>query len=320
MKFLLSFYLCLAFLSPVFCQLDEATELQIDALYNNFEAGNYERTIELANMLIKKKKDNPMAWLMKGKALFLLARDPEALEAFSISIGIKPDYWEAYFCRAMLYSTLEEYNSAIQDIQVALKYEPKKVELLAARGNFFLQKGSYKNALKSYSLAIAADSTYAEAFTFRAAASRELGAYKNAIQDATRAIQLDSSHPTSYETRAFSYLEEGEAPKAIQDFHQIIQIIQKDSSQFPPFLLTYAYNNLGFAHYKAGDHALALKNINYSLQRIASNSYAYKNRALVFFATHKKKAACQDLLKAQQLGYLEEYGEEVEELLKQHCP
>lgn len=320
MKAFFSFCLLITFLSPVFCQWNKKTSLQAEALIDNFDAENYERTIELADALIQKKKDHYLAWLYKGKALFMLEKDEAALQCFSISIGINADSWEAYYYRASIYSIFQEYDSAIKDIQVALKYEPRNLKMLTARGNFFLKKGSFENALKSYTWALKVDSNYAEALTFRAAAYKCLGDFKNAIKDANRAIELGGTHPTSYETRAFSYIEEGEASKAIQDFHSVIAVIQKDSSQYPPFLLTYAYNNLGFAHHMAGNHQEALKHINYSLQRIDSNSYAYKNRALVFLALNEPQKACQDLLKAQELGYLEEYGEEVEELLKKHCP
>jgi lipoprotein NlpI len=54
-------------------------------------------------------------------------------------------------------------------------------------------------------------------------------------------------------------------------------------------------------------------------QILPTNSYAFKNRALVYFSTDKKELACLDLQKALELGFQEDYGDEVAKLLAEHC-
>ena len=80
----------------------------------------------------------------------------------------------------------------------------------------------------------------------------------------------------------------------------------------------YPLNNRGYAYYKLGKYEKALKDINHSLQLDASNSYAYKNRALVYFKLYNPNA-CNDLQTALDKGFAEMYGDEVLKLQQEHC-
>lgn len=80
----------------------------------------------------------------------------------------------------------------------------------------------------------------------------------------------------------------------------------------------YPLNNRGYAYYKLGKYEKALKDINHSLQQDASNSYAYKNRALVYFKLHNSNA-CNDLQTALDKGFTEMYGDEVLKLQQEYC-
>ena len=50
-----------------------------------------------------------------------------------------------------------------------------------------------------------------------------------------------------------------------------------------------------------------------------TNSYAYRNRGLLYIKQHKPEEACADSHKALSLGFTENYGDEVEELVKKNC-
>lgn len=80
----------------------------------------------------------------------------------------------------------------------------------------------------------------------------------------------------------------------------------------------YPLNNRGYAYYMLGKYDEALKDINLSLQLDASNSYAYKNRALVYFKLQKSEA-CNDLQTAIDKGFTKMYGDEVLKLQQEHC-
>lgn len=79
------------------------------------------------------------------------------------------------------------------------------------------------------------------------------------------------------------------------------------------------YSNRSFSRLKTGDLAGAMKDINISLSLYKTNSYAYKVRGLIYLEKNMNSAACQDFNEALRLGYTEEHGGEVRELIKEHC-
>ena len=78
-------------------------------------------------------------------------------------------------------------------------------------------------------------------------------------------------------------------------------------------------NNRGFLYYKKKEYNRALKDINESISLYENNSYAYRNRALVYLALDLKKEACRDLEIATFYDFKVNYGPEVESLMKEHC-
>ena len=54
-------------------------------------------------------------------------------------------------------------------------------------------------------------------------------------------------------------------------------------------------------------------------QTAEENAYAYRNRALVYFALDLEKEACKDLSIAEYYGFKLRYGNEVENLIKDRC-
>jgi tetratricopeptide (TPR) repeat protein len=71
--------------------------------------------------------------------------------------------------------------------------------------------------------------------------------------------------------------------------------------------------------YKLGRTKEALTDVNKSLKLDEANSYAYKNRALIYLEMKDTGKACEDLNKALELGFTEQYGNEVKELKIKHC-
>ncbi len=56
-----------------------------------------------------------------------------------------------------------------------------------------------------------------------------------------------------------------------------------------------------------------------SIRLNPDNSFVYKNRALIYISLDSLNLACQDLEKANILGFTENYGKEVNELITKLC-
>ena len=62
--------------------------------------------------------------------------------------------------------------------------------------------------------------------------------------------------------------------------------------------------------------SILIELITTSLEFDPSNSYGYKNRALVYIKLGQKDSALIDLRKAKLLGYQEDYDNEVDDMLE----
>jgi tetratricopeptide (TPR) repeat protein len=72
--------------------------------------------------------------------------------------------------------------------------------------------------------------------------------------------------------------------------------------------LPYAHNNYGLVLGLRGDYAAGLESINHSLALEPSNSFAYRNRAIVYHHMQRFTESMQDQQRAIALFYEEQYG------------
>jgi tetratricopeptide (TPR) repeat protein len=131
----------------------------------------------------------------------------------------------------------------------------------------------------------------------------------SAINDYQKLISNGYGDDGVYCTLGFWYSKTGELKKAYNNLRLSLEY----NSTHP-----YTLNNLGHVFYLQGDYKKALELTNQSLDIDPSNSYAYKNRALIYLKTGEKDLAYFDLTKAKELGYLEDHGNEVDELLQKY--
>lgn len=79
------------------------------------------------------------------------------------------------------------------------------------------------------------------------------------------------------------------------------------------------YNNRGYAKMGLGNLQEAMQDINKALEYYPENSYALKNRGLLYLKMDKKDLACQDFQMAEKYGFSLTYGNEVLKLIKANC-
>jgi tetratricopeptide (TPR) repeat protein len=102
----------------------------------------------------------------------------------------------------------------------------------------------------------------------------------------------------------------GEHQKAIEFFDKALKI-EKDQP--------LALNNRGYSKYKVGHLKGGLSDFEKSILHYPANSYAFKNRALIYFAMKEFTKSCADLHTAIKLGFTEMYGKEVMNLIEENC-
>ncbi|MBN2175174.1 MAG: tetratricopeptide repeat protein [Bacteroidales bacterium] len=180
-------------------------------------------------------------------------------------------------------------------------------------GNANYNLKDYVGAIRDLDMAIELNPQYTEAYYVRALCNSKLNNYPKALNDFNKVIELDPEFKDAYINRAYYVKEKtGDYLGAIDDCNKFIELNSDNNNSF-------AYNNRGFAKFMLNDTIGAMDDIQMSLSLNPENSYAFKNRALIYIALDSISKACEDLNKAELLGYSKDYDQEAIKLIAEYC-
>ncbi len=180
-------------------------------------------------------------------------------------------------------------------------------------GSAKFQLQNFSGAIEDFNLAIELDEEYADAYYSRAICYTKLEKTGKALTDFNKVIELNPEFKDAYLNRAFYGKEKtGDFEGAISDYNKFIDLNVEGNNSF-------AYNNRGYSKYKMKNFTGAFSDIEQAIQLDPSNSYAFKNLALVCIAVDSIDMACENLSKSLELGYSEKYDSQVNELIDLHC-
>ena len=183
----------------------------------------------------KKKKDteaykktiqdlNAMEWFAKGHAQVMAGRWKEALDFFTKSIEIDPQYAKAYGNRGVAYDILGNTKQAIKDFDKAIELDPQDAQVYFDRGLAYAKLGNKNQALMDYNKAIELDPEYALPYIIRGNTYRTLGNIQQAIMDFNKAIELTPQFALTYIHRGDAYGDLGNYQQAIKDYSKAIEL------------------------------------------------------------------------------------------------
>lgn len=181
-------------------------------------------------------------------------------------------------------------------------------------GNAKYQLKNYKSAVQDLDQAIELENDYIDAYFVRALCYGNLKKYNKALNDFNKVIELNPDYANAYINRGFYVLEKtGDFEGAINDYNKFLELnVDGDYNAF-------AYSNRGYAKYRLNDYEGAMDDIQESILLNPDNSFVYKNRALIYISLDSLNLACLDLEQANKLGFADDYGSEVNELITKFC-
>jgi tetratricopeptide (TPR) repeat protein len=152
-----------------------------------------------------------------------------------------------------------------------------------------------------------------------AAALRERGGCLAALGDTAaaridldRAVALSPRDPVAWNSRGYElYARTGRWEEALADFERAIKLDPNYS---------FAFNNKGFALHKLGRTDKGLKAIALAGRKRPENPHVPRNLGLIALDRGDTAKACGHFRQALTLGFTAQYGPEVEELVRGHCP
>ncbi len=298
---------------------NKPSENEIDKLLGYFNNQDYNSTIQYIDSLMPSFPKDDMLYQLKGRSLFNLGKDKEALDCINKSIEINPYNSKNYGYRATMLIQKANYdvNSVLEDLNKALKADPNCVDLLMIKAKVYKNNGYMKKALDEAEKILKIDSTDYFALVLKGNIYRLLGKNKESLLNFSLAIEYNPEDPLAYEQRGFLFMNDNKNLAALNDFKKVVKLNSLTNQS--NIIQALGYNNRGFAFYLNDSIDKALNDINYAIKLFPDNSYAYKNRALVYIKIGEKSKACKDLQKAINKGFTEKYGNEVLSLIETYC-
>jgi Tfp pilus assembly protein PilF len=135
----------------------------------------WKNSLDLVNHTLQVTMNNYQAYLIRGKAYYIMGQYQRSLEDCNEAIRLKPDFAAAYYNRGIAYDSLGQYQLAISD----------------------------------YSETIRLNSDYVNAYNNRGVAYAKLHQYKPAIEDFNEVIKMQPDSEQAYESRGIVYLSQG---------------------------------------------------------------------------------------------------------------
>lgn len=310
------------FLLFIFTHLDAKSQLYItgfEPARTEYNKGNYQQALDLLEKEIKTDSTNDKVWNLKGHCYKRMEKPLKAYECFNKAVYYKPKNAVYYFDRAESEAKLNHHNNAIQDLNLCISMSSNDTLLKYA----YALRGAYKISLKDNEgaksdLKKAQEVNKEESdkdfsilvYTNLAEAANNQGNNMDAIAYLRKVIQTDSTYIGGYLNLGFILQELNQDSMAIGFFDHVIFHRPKDA---------LAYSNRSLSKQKLGDLNGALSDIETSLSIYPTNSYAYRTKAMIYIKLRKRKEACINLKKANELGYSRDYDVKVNELLNLHC-
>ena len=277
-----------------------------------YKEKNYAEAEKFLNKAITANKDSAKYYVLRGKTEFVLRKYKEAFRDYCTAIELDKGNVEAYMLRADFLLNVNKPYESIKDANMAImltNVDTVKRDGYLNNGMARLQvrdfEGAFKDLMKAYSF----DSLDPSIFNEMGHVFMEQGDSTKAIYYANLSYKLDTSSVIPLANIAFIRSSAGNYKDAMPYFDMVIK--KKPEA--------YYFNNRGYAKMKLGDLKGALDDVDRSLKMDPTNSYAYRNRALVYIGMKKMKKVCADLNKAKELGFKQQYGNEVDELLEKYC-
>lgn len=288
----------------------------LDSVKTLLEYGKNARALTYINEVIRNEGQNIFYLEAKATLLGNTQRYHEALLCANQMLRIDSTYLSAYHLKTTCLAQQFNYREAIEYSQILLQLAQNQKDT-AYEKIAYQNISGYQSKIQDYKGTVATLKVFLQKYpndmgglNNMAMALAELGEKQEAEKYLLRVVAIAPDQIYGYTNLGFWNIEMEQYEKAIPYFDKAIAIAPNES---------IPYNNRGYAKLKLGKKQDALRDINIALQLDPKNSYAWRNRALVYLELKQKAEACRDLEKARSLYFAQSYGNEVNELLKEHC-
>jgi len=201
--------------------------------------------VTLVLLLVQRILNTPLSYRAAYRH-FVNGRNDLALDLINRSIATRPDFWQSYQLRALLYLMRLNFHHAEQDAQAALARRPDAHPVYNTLGQIYLAQNRFTEAAEAYSSALELAPDYA-LYNFHLGLSQyRLGQYQ-AAADALAAATQGTMPLSEHDLQACYYLGRsletlGETEQAQEAFALMAKFrdgltpLRRDLEQQPDYL------------------------------------------------------------------------------------
>ncbi|MBK8987275.1 MAG: tetratricopeptide repeat protein [Chloroflexi bacterium] len=160
--------------------------------------------ITMALLLLQRIVDTPISFRFASRQ-FQNGSIEAALELVNRAINARPDFWQSYQLRALIYLTKLDFLRAEKDAQSAIERNPKAHPAYNTLGQVYLADGRFTEAADVYNRALDLAPDYALYYYHLGLAQYRLGRYDLAADSLASASQ-GSLPIVEYDLQAYYYL------------------------------------------------------------------------------------------------------------------
>ncbi len=187
--------------------------------------GAWEEAINSFTQSIRLRPNFVKAYIGRGDVYLGLKQYAEAIADFGQAIYLQPDKAkEAYYKRGLAHLKQGQNEQALADLQEAITIDPQYLEAYLALGNSYFKLKSYEQAITNYSQLINLDASFGNALYRRGRCHFILKEFANAIKDFTEAIALNPELADAYYYRGLAHTEINQTNSAIADLQQAVSL------------------------------------------------------------------------------------------------
>jgi len=150
-----------------------------------------EKEGELRFMVLRSDHPNYSVDVFKEAEKDQLSPFERALKKHTETIKINPNYWRAYYSRALIKYDHKDFKGAVEDFNKVIELDLKNVSAFYNRGNCWVNLGQYDKAIQGFTKAIEINPQHATAYYNRGIALMYKKDFDEAIKDFKKAAELD---------------------------------------------------------------------------------------------------------------------------------
>ncbi len=219
-----------------------------------------------------------------------------ALTEIDNSLDLNQDFAISHDLRGLALAGNGEIEEAIASFDSAIALDKDLILPYYNRSMIYRISGEIEKGLTDINEALVRDDDNIYFYLARATLYKEAGDMDSSIRDFNKIISLDSTFIDAYIYRSLIYTFVGNLNQAQADIDEAIELDPQD-----PRL----WNIRGNVNMYFEDYDLAIENYNEAIKLDVNYAKAYHNRGLALIMKLSKDQGCDDLRKAERLGYID---------------